>query len=107
MSVLGDLSKLVKEGTTVLSNTASAANDGLLMLSNTIQDGLENQEYERKQNKILARLEADIDFAKEYKRLFAKLKLLGLSRKQIQEILEKNLPKEKEVDIDISELLNN
>lgn len=107
MGILGDLSKLVKEGTTVLSNAASAANDGLAMLSNTIQDGLENQEYERKQDKILARLEADIDFAKEYKRLFAKLKLLGLSRKQIQEILEKNLPKEKEVDIDITELLNN
>ena len=103
MSFWKDLNKALSGAASVVSNAAGAANDSLNLLNNSIQDSLESQAYEREQNKILDKLEADVEFAKEYKRQIARLKMTGLSRAQIKVILDKNMPKND--DISVEELL--
>lgn len=104
MSLLKDLCTAVSGAAGVLSDTAGAAKDSIALLNNSIQDSLETQAYEREQNKIIARLEADVAFAKEYKKQVERLKMTGLSRAQIKLILAKNMPKND--DITVEELMN-
>lgn len=104
MGMLKSLKSAVVGVATVVSDTTEAAKGSLSLLNNTITDSIEQQSYEREQSKVLSRLEADINFAREYKLQMYKLKSLGLSRAQIKLILEKNIPKTSDISVD--DLLN-
>ena len=82
-----------------------ALNNGITVLDNEIQDSLENQRHEQERNKILAKLQNDIQFIKEYKALVNQLKYTGATRTQIAQIIRANMPKSESINID--ELLKN
>lgn len=105
MSMLSELCNAVSDGANVLSRTAGTLNKSIGLFDNAIQDSLEAQEYEREQNRVLAKMKADIQFAAQYKKMVSQLKRLNLTRAQIAEILKKNMPKTED-ELTIDDLLN-
>ncbi len=105
MTMLGELCNAVSDGANVLSRTANTLNKSIGLFDNAVQDSLEAQEYEREQNRILAKMQADIKFAAQYKKMVSQLKLLNLTRAQIAAIIKKNMPKTED-ELTIDDLLN-
>ena len=89
-----------KDFCSFIGAASSGAKKGIMLIDNEFQDALEQQQYERERTNVLDKLNADIEFIREYKKLVNQLKYTGATRAQIKQVLIANLPQNENINID-------
>lgn len=89
-----------RDGLSFVSASFSGLRKGVQVIDNELQDALEQQQYERERTKVLDKLQADIEFIREYKKLVNQLKYTGATQTQIRQVLQANLPQTEDLNID-------